>query len=74
MDFVTIGIQYNYCIRNENLVTFLSRIQKEGDVIPIDDIFPYDNRSFIYIYSPWFAYIVNELAVRMISQHFSSFM
>jgi hypothetical protein len=57
----------------ENVVAdFLSRIHNEGELILVDDNFPYEHLFAISTKSPWFADISNYLASRNLPQHLSS--
>ena len=47
----------------ENLVeNFLSHIQHDNDIKPIDDTFPDEHLFTVSIQTPWFADIANYLA------------
>jgi hypothetical protein len=58
--------------RKENLVAdFLSRINNEGEVVPVEDSFPDEILFAISTNSPWFADIANYLSTEKLPQHFS---
>jgi hypothetical protein len=58
--------------RNENLVVyFLSRINNEGEVVPVEESFLDEILFAISTQSPWFVDIVNYFFIGKLPQHFS---
>ena len=56
--------------RKENLVAnFLSRINHEGDSIPVDDSFPDEDLFSISVNTRWFEDMENYLATRKLPTH-----
>ena len=50
---------------------FLSRIQHDDDVKPVDDTFPDEHLFAVSIQTPWFADITNYLATGKLPNHLS---
>jgi hypothetical protein len=57
--------------RENVVVDFLSRINNEGDVSPMEDTFPDEHLFSLSINTPWFADIANYLAAGKLPQHLS---
>jgi len=56
----------------ENVVVdFLPRLTNEGYAIPIEDTFPDEDLFYLFLNTPWFAYIANCLAAGKLLQHLS---
>ena len=54
----------------EDLVAdFISRINHEGDVIPVDDRFRDEHLFSIFVNTPWFVDMANYLATRKLLAH-----
>jgi hypothetical protein len=68
--------EFNFIIfdrpRKENLVVdFISCIKHEGDDIPIDDSFPYENLFSLSVNTPWFEDMENYLDTSKLPSHLS---
>jgi hypothetical protein len=56
----------------DNIIAeFLSKITNDVDVIPAEDVFPYEHFFALSTNIPWLTYISNCLATRKIPTHIS---
>jgi len=51
---------------------FLSRLQNQGEVVPVEDSFPNENLFAISIVNPWYADLANYLSTGKKPPYFTS--
>ena len=58
--------------KENQVADFISRLNTEGENVPIFDEFPYENLFTISTHTPWFVDITNYLATGKLPQYLSS--
>ena len=58
--------------KENQVADFLSRLQMEGEDVPVDDDFPNEHLFSISIHVPWFVEIYNYLVSRKLPQYLSA--
>eukprot|EP00253_Pinus_taeda_P030101 PITA_30101 len=58
--------------KENQVADFLSRLQNQGEVVPIEDSFPDEHLFAISIINPWYADLANYLSTGRTPPHFTS--